>query len=61
MSCKITFELKTKFCDYVLLLKLDISSMNVEFYSLSNGFYFIMVHYLEQKMSVFVEACNFKI
>jgi len=35
--------------------------MNVEFYSLSNSFHFIILCYIERKISVFEEACNFKI
>ena len=31
------------------LLKLDTSSMNVEFYSLSNSFYFIILCYIGRK------------
>ena len=50
MSCKVTFESIIKFRDYDLLLKLDTSSINVEFYSLSNGFYFIILCYIEQKI-----------
>jgi len=61
MSCKITFESIIKFRDYDLLLKLDTLSINVEFYFLSNSFYFIILCYIEQKIYVFVEARNFKI
>ena len=45
------------------LLKLDTSSMNVEFYSLSNSFYFIILCYIGRKYIYiyFVEAYNFKI
>jgi hypothetical protein len=50
MSCKITFESIIKFRECDLLLKLDASSINVEFYSLSNSFYFIIVCYIEQKI-----------
>ena len=61
MSCKITFESIIKFRKYGLLLIFNTSSMNVEFYSLSNSFYFIILCYIEQKIYVFVDACNFKI
>jgi len=61
MSRKITFESIVKFCEYDLLLKLDTLSINVEFYSLSNSFYFIILCHIEQKIYLFVEACNFKI
>ena len=35
--------------------------MNVEVYSLSNRFYFIILLYRAENISVFVEDCNFKI
>jgi len=61
MSRKITFESIIKFHEYVLLLKLNTLSVNVEFYSLSNSFCFIILCYIEHKIYVFVEVCNFKI
>ena len=61
MLCQITFESVIKLREYNLLLISDTLSMNVEFYSLSKSFYFIILCYIEQKISVFVEACNFKI
>jgi len=54
MSCKITFEFVIKYCEYVLLLKLDTSSMSVEFYSLSSSFYFVILYYIEQKIYLFL-------
>jgi len=54
MSCKVTFEAIIKFCDYDLLLKLDTWFTNVEFYSLSNSFYFIILCYIEQKIYLFL-------
>ena len=54
MSCKVTFESNIKFRDYNILLKLDTSSINVEFYSLSNSFYFIILCYIEQKIYLFL-------
>jgi hypothetical protein len=51
MSRKITFEFIIKFLEYDLLLKkLQTSSIHVEFYSLSNSFYFIIVCYTERKI-----------
>jgi len=50
MLCQITFESIIKFREYDLLLISDASSMNVEFYSLSNSFYFIILCYIEQKI-----------
>jgi len=61
MLCKITFESIIKFREYDLLLIPDTSSMNVEFYSLSDSFYFIILLHRAENISVFVEACNFKI
>ena len=61
MSCKITFESIIKFLQYDLVLKLETLSIHVEFYSLSNSFYFIILSYIEQKIYVFVEGRNFKI
>jgi hypothetical protein len=52
MSCKITFESIIKFLEYDLLLIFHTSSMNVEFYSLSNTFYFIILCYIEQKIYI---------
>ena len=53
MSRKITFESIIKFREYILLLKLDTSSVNVEFYSLSNHFCFIILCCIEQKIYLF--------
>ena len=50
MSCKITSESIIKFLQYDLVLKLETSSIHVEFYSLSNRFYFIILCYIEQKI-----------
>jgi len=54
MSCKLTFESIIKFLQYDLVLKLEISSIHVEFYSLSNSFYFIILCYIEQKIYLFL-------
>jgi len=54
MSCKITFESIIKFLQYDLVLKLETSSVHVEFYSLSNSFYFIILCYIEQKIYLFL-------
>ena len=54
MSCKITFESIIKFLQYDLLLKLETSSIHVEFYSFSNSFYFIILCYIEQKKYMFL-------
>ena len=54
MSCKITFESIITFCEYDLLLILHTSAINVEFYSLSNTFYFIILCYIEQKIYLFL-------
>jgi len=54
MSCKITFESIITFCEYDLLLILHTSTINVEFYSLSNTFYFIILCYIEQKIYLFL-------
>jgi len=54
MSCQITFESIIKFREYNLLLIFDTSFMNVEFYSLSNSFYFIILRYIEQKIYLFL-------
>jgi len=50
MLCQITFESIIKFHEYDLLLIFDTSSMNVESYSLSKSFYFIILCYIEQKI-----------
>jgi len=50
MSCKITFESIIKFLQYDLLLKLKTSSIHVEFYSLSNSYYFIILLYRAEKI-----------
>jgi len=49
------------FREHDLLLKLDTASINVEFYSLSSSSYFIILCYIEQKIYLFMKACNFKI
>jgi hypothetical protein len=54
MSCKVTFESIIKFREYDLQLILDTSSMNAEFYSLSNSVYFIILYYIEQKIYLFL-------
>jgi len=54
MSRKINFESIIKFREYDLLLKLDTLSINVEFYSFSNSFCFIIVCYIEQKRYLFL-------
>jgi len=54
MSCKITFESIITFREYDLLLILHTSTINVEFYSLSNAFYFIILCYIEQKIYLFL-------
>jgi len=54
MSCKIAFESIIKFLQYDLVLKLETSSIHVEFYSLSNSFYFIILCYIEQKIYLFM-------
>ena len=54
MSCKITFEFIITFREYDLLLILHTSTINVEFYSLSNIFYFIILCYIEQKIYLFL-------
>jgi len=60
VSCKVTFEFIIKFRDYDLLLNLDTSSINVEFYSLSNSFYFIILCYIEQKIYFFCGGLQFQ-
>ena len=54
MSCKITFESIITFREYDLLLILHTSTTNVEFYSLSNTLYFIILCYIEQKIYLFL-------
>ena len=54
MSCKITFESIITFREYDLLLILHTSTINVEFYSLPNTFYFIILCYIEQKIYLFL-------
>jgi len=54
MACKITLESIIKFREHDLLLKLDTASINVEFYFLSNSFYFIILCYKEQKIYLFL-------
>ena len=54
MSCKITFESIIKFLQYDLVLKLETSSIHLEFYSLSNSFYFTILCYIEQKKYLFL-------
>jgi len=53
MSRKITFESIIKFREYDLLLKLDTSSIKVEFHN--------FMLYRAENISVFVEVCNFKV
>jgi len=60
MSCKITFESIIKFLQYDLLLKLGTSSIHVEFYSLSDSFYFIILCYIEQKKYLFLWRDQFQ-
>ena len=48
------FESIIKFREHDLLLKLDTSSINGEFYSLSNSFYFVILCYIEQKIYMFL-------
>jgi len=43
-----------KFREYVLLLKLDTLSINVEFYSRSNRFCFKILCYIEHKIYLFL-------
>ena len=54
MLCQITFESVIKLREYNLLLISDTSSMNVEFYSLSHSFYFIILCYIGQKIYLFL-------
>ena len=54
MLCQITFESIIKFREYDLLLISDTLSMNVEFYSLSNSFYFVILCYIEHKIYLFL-------
>ena len=48
------------FLQYDLLLKLENSSIHVEFYSLSNSFYFIILCYIEQKKYLFCGGMQFQ-
>jgi hypothetical protein len=50
MSHKITFESIITFRECDLLLKLDTLSINVEFYSPSDSFYFIILCCIEHKI-----------
>jgi len=58
MLCKTNLEsvLQSiiKFREHDLLLKFDTSSINVEFDSLSNSFYFTILCYIEQKIYPFL-------
>ena len=54
MSCKIILESIIKFRERDLLLKLDTSPINGEFYSLSNSFYFVILCYIEQEIYLFL-------
>ena len=54
MSCKITFVSIITFREYDLLLVLQTPTINVEFYPLSNTFYFIILCYIEQKIYLFL-------
>jgi negative regulator of genetic competence, sporulation and motility len=47
---KKTLESIIKFREHDLFLILDFASINVEFYSLSNCFYFIILCCIEQKI-----------
>jgi hypothetical protein len=51
---KKTLESIMKFREHDLLLKLDTATINVEFYSLSNSFYFIILCCIEQKIYLFL-------
>ena len=61
MSCKITFESIIKFLQYDLLLKLETSSIHVEFYSFKQFLFHNFMLYRAENISVFVEGRNFKI
>ena len=54
MSCKIIMESIVKFREHDLLLNLETSLINGEFYSLSNSFYFVILCYIEQKIYLFL-------
>jgi hypothetical protein len=54
MSCETNFKSIIKFREHDLLLKFDTSSINVEFDSLSNSFYFTILCYIEQKIYLFL-------
>jgi len=55
MSCKITFESIIKFLQYVRFTAKTWNFVyHVEFYSLSNSFYFIILCYIEQKKYLFL-------
>ena len=54
MLCQITLESIIKLREYELLLISDTFSVNVEFYSLSNSLYFIILCYIEQKIYLFL-------
>ena len=60
MLCQITFESIIKLREYDLLLISDTLSMNVEFYSLSNSFHFIILCYIEQKIYLFCGSLQFQ-
>ena len=54
MSCKITLESIIKFRVHDVLLKLETSSINVDYYSLSKSFLFIILCYIEVKIYLFM-------
>jgi len=60
MSCKIILESIIKFREHDLLLKLHTSSVNGEFYSLSNSFCFVILCYIEQKIYLFLWSLQFQ-
>jgi len=60
MSCNITFESIITFRENDKLLILHTSTINVEFYSLSNTLFHNFVLHRTENISVFVEACNFE-
>jgi len=43
-----------RFHEYISVLNTDTSATNVEFYSLSNSFCFIILCYIEQKIYLFL-------
>ena len=49
-----------RFHEYVSVLNTDTSATNVEFYSLSNSFCFIMLCYIEQKIYMFCGGLQFQ-